>query len=521
MADLSITQEAPGRLVLCKRLAQRLGSLVIGLGLAGVLLYMVGSLFSDSGSGENIIVFLLFLGFTTWRSLSSALVSTSAVIDSAERRVTLTTDFLGAPLRRVDVAFDRIVRVLVTSRTPVIANRTGSRAVWRVALETRDTPLLYINSNGAYPEMVDLGGKVAGRIGLPLSDELKQLSSPDSQPTTPSPIQDFSGGGSPSYAPPVASPMPLGRRVPAPARSSTANQPPANTLIINSGTPDAGYPASDVPEPASYIPAPVMNVGDAGATYLPSLPALGAMGDAGAMSMPAMAPLDLSGSFSQAATLSMPPLGSGFDTGPSFSMPPLGGTASGQGMGTASYSQPALGMPDQAPLGTITSVSSAVPAAASVAAPEPAAPPAQSWVRPRTYDELQKAIADDPNDAQAYYQLARSWHARGGYNEALAAYQQAVHLDPTSAPAQNDLGVLYLQRGKYGEAEVAFRRASGLDPFFVVGHYNLGMLLARTRRSGEARQAFMRGLQSAATDAEQRLFENAQKGIFVNPILSP
>ncbi len=518
MADFSVIQEEPGRLVLGKGAGPRVVNLAIGLVLLGVVLYVLASLFSDSSSsGENLLVFILLMGFAAWRTLSSALVSSTAVVDSTARRVILSSDLLGIPLRRAELPFDSIRRVLVGSRTPVISNRSGARPVWRVGLETREGQSVYLNSNGTYTQMSDLGNKIAGRVGAPLADELKQVRNQDVEPA---PIQDFNGGGTPIYAPPVASPMPLGRRS-APRPAPQANPPPAPGPVVTPGIPTGQQSAGGAPLGDTTFPSstPMPALGDSGSTITPSMPGAPAMPDMGTMSMPAMTPLDLSGPSQPSSPSS--PLGSSLDAGPSFSMPPLGGGAMGQEMGTASYSPPALGSADQPPLGTFSSSPGSSSSAPAEPISEPGADQQQGWTRPLTLQDLQKAIGDDPTNAQAYYQVARLWHAQGRYNEALTAYEQAVHLDPTSAPAQNDLGVLYLQRGKYREAEAAFRRASGLDPFFIISHYNLGLLLSQTRRRSEAEQAFTRGRQTAATEAEQRLFENAQRGTFVDPILSP
>ena len=49
---------------------------------------------------------------------------------------------------------------------------------------------------------------------------------------------------------------------------------------------------------------------------------------------------------------------------------------------------------------------------------------------------LQKAIAEDPASAQAYFIYARLLEARQQYDEAEVEYQQALGLDPTDGTIQ-------------------------------------------------------------------------------------
>jgi tetratricopeptide (TPR) repeat protein len=163
-----------------------------------------------------------------------------------------------------------------------------------------------------------------------------------------------------------------------------------------------------------------------------------------------------------------------------------------------------------------TTLSASTPIPDASAENAPVAPS----VRPRSFEELRQAIADDPTDSQSQYQLARYYHARGALNQALPLYENSARLDPLSAAAQNDLGVLYMQRGDYKSAESALRRAAGLDPFAVNSHYNLGLLLARTGRRKDAEQEFARAQQNASNDSEAQLAANALRGRLSAPMLA-
>src|SRR5581483_3057139 len=104
--------------------------------------------------------------------------------------------------------------------------------------------------------------------------------------------------------------------------------------------------------------------------------------------------------------------------------------------------------------------------------------------------ELQRAAAQDPQDADAQYRLARRLYANQNYGDSLTAYQRALSVNPADAAVQNDIGVLYMDQNKLDEAERSFRRAVALAPTSAVSRYNLGLLLLRKGRRKEALEQF-------------------------------
>jgi hypothetical protein len=447
MAALRVVQESPNQLVLGTPLGQRIPNLVSFAVFILVGYSILSSLFGGGfGEDPTSILVLLFFAFFGLRSIYSLLVTTTVKIDATARLATRTTSALGFPFGRISLPLERVRRVIVGSRAPVAFTQAQTRSGWLVTLEAADAPPFVVNSNGTHDEMLAFGSKVAALARKPLTDELELARAQTQSAPVLQPIQDFGGGSSTTYAPPVALPSPMGGQ--RPASPLPDKFPPPNTLASDSESPDHSRFEQEANQPA------------------PS-------------------------------------------TDP--------GTGMGQGTPPMTYSAPpALELPNQPPLESLAPISTAMPTVPSAAEePEASMPP-----RRRTLQELQKAIADDPTDSVAYYQLARMLQIRGSFDQALELYQNAARLDPMNGSMQNDLGVLYFQRGKLKEAEVSLRRAVGLDPFSVPNHYNLGLLLARTGRRKDAEQEFSRVQQNANSDNERRLAADALSGRISAPVLS-
>ena len=83
---------------------------------------------------------------------------------------------------------------------------------------------------------------------------------------------------------------------------------------------------------------------------------------------------------------------------------------------------------------------------------------------------LQKVVASDPKDADAYNYLGYTHRQLGKMNEAVGFYQQALSIDPDHLSANEYLGELYLQVGDLGKAQ---KRLEVLDDacFFGCDQY--------------------------------------------------
>lgn len=97
-----------------------------------------------------------------------------------------------------------------------------------------------------------------------------------------------------------------------------------------------------------------------------------------------------------------------------------------------------------------------------------------------------RALALDPQHAQAHLNLGRLLHERGQPEDALRHYADSVRENPHDARAQYNLGVALEDLGRPREATRAYRLALTLDDSLAAAHFNLSRLLDGTGRRSEA-----------------------------------
>jgi tetratricopeptide (TPR) repeat protein len=116
---------------------------------------------------------------------------------------------------------------------------------------------------------------------------------------------------------------------------------------------------------------------------------------------------------------------------------------------------------------------------------------------------LQAALADDPGDLEALYELSQIYLDAGQWDDALDLYNQAVAANPRNAALLNDLAVLYDDWGQEDVAEAHYRRALAADPAHGPSYVNLGTLLAEQGRDDEAASMLREGIARAAEEEDR------------------
>jgi Tfp pilus assembly protein PilF/peroxiredoxin len=112
-----------------------------------------------------------------------------------------------------------------------------------------------------------------------------------------------------------------------------------------------------------------------------------------------------------------------------------------------------------------------------------------------------------PFAGSAYGSFSRNYFtdalvfAQHGYSEAAeAAFKRAIRQDPESADAYYDLGTLYMQAQRWDPAEEALRKAVQLKPDDLMGFNNLGVIAVRQGKPQEAEQDFEQALKVDPTN---------------------
>jgi tetratricopeptide (TPR) repeat protein len=107
---------------------------------------------------------------------------------------------------------------------------------------------------------------------------------------------------------------------------------------------------------------------------------------------------------------------------------------------------------------------------------------------------LRAVVAEEPEAAAAWIDLADLLKESGDLSEAISAYNTAIRLDPNAAGAHNNLGQAYLAENRLDEAIAAFQQSALLAPGTAIQHYNLGIALRMRGSLEEAVAAFTRAV---------------------------
>jgi len=78
--------------------------------------------------------------------------------------------------------------------------------------------------------------------------------------------------------------------------------------------------------------------------------------------------------------------------------------------------------------------------------------------------DAQRALAKNPDDASARYNLAIAYKLGGMDDLAIEQLRRVAELHPDFADVHYELGVLHAKRGRKAEAIAALTRARELDP---------------------------------------------------------
>jgi tetratricopeptide (TPR) repeat protein len=111
-----------------------------------------------------------------------------------------------------------------------------------------------------------------------------------------------------------------------------------------------------------------------------------------------------------------------------------------------------------------------------------------------------------PKNAQQSAARGAKLSQAGDHRRAAEEFEKAIARDPQFANAHDWLGVEYAQLGRYRESEAEVRRYLALDPASWTGHYNLGVLLFQAGDYPGAEQSVRRALELAKNNAQMHQF---------------
>ncbi|HEX2768085.1 MAG TPA: tetratricopeptide repeat protein [Geobacteraceae bacterium] len=92
--------------------------------------------------------------------------------------------------------------------------------------------------------------------------------------------------------------------------------------------------------------------------------------------------------------------------------------------------------------------------------------------------ELEKVVANDPRNLQAWSMLANDYYDTDQPQKAISAYGKALEIDPNNPNLLTDQGVMFKRVGWYDKALANFEKAQKVDPKHLQSLYNIGIVCA-------------------------------------------
>jgi cytochrome c-type biogenesis protein CcmH/NrfG len=90
---------------------------------------------------------------------------------------------------------------------------------------------------------------------------------------------------------------------------------------------------------------------------------------------------------------------------------------------------------------------------------------------------LEKEVAANPDNANAWTQLGHVYFDTDNYSKAIRAYEKSLALQPNNPDVLTDLGVMYRRSGQPEKALECFDKAIALDPNHQQARFNKGVVL--------------------------------------------
>jgi tetratricopeptide (TPR) repeat protein len=102
----------------------------------------------------------------------------------------------------------------------------------------------------------------------------------------------------------------------------------------------------------------------------------------------------------------------------------------------------------------------------------------------------------------AHYNLGNAFLQQERLDEAMVQYQKALAINPDYAEAHNNLGNVLIQQGRAGEAIAHFQKALAIKPDYADAQNNLGSAFLQQGRLEEAIAHYQKTLAINPDDAE-------------------
>jgi cytochrome c-type biogenesis protein CcmH/NrfG len=116
------------------------------------------------------------------------------------------------------------------------------------------------------------------------------------------------------------------------------------------------------------------------------------------------------------------------------------------------------------------------PTSTNTASEEDHSNPAIATEHAKQVLEMEKKVADSPEDVDAWIALGNAYFDLKQPEKAIHAYETALKYRPDNADVLTDLGIMYRQIDKPEKAIAAFDKAQEVDPAHEQSLYNKGIV---------------------------------------------
>lgn len=106
------------------------------------------------------------------------------------------------------------------------------------------------------------------------------------------------------------------------------------------------------------------------------------------------------------------------------------------------------------------------------------------------FEEYQKALSIDPNDADVYNNLGIYYNKMNLFDDAIQHFTKCLNINPRHARAYNNLGVVLTRQRRLDDAIQAFKQAISMNPLYPDAHNNLGIAYYRKGLMEDAEREF-------------------------------
>jgi tetratricopeptide (TPR) repeat protein len=112
-----------------------------------------------------------------------------------------------------------------------------------------------------------------------------------------------------------------------------------------------------------------------------------------------------------------------------------------------------------------------------------AGPAINPYSNESVFEEVQRKLKENPNDADALYHLADLYERNAQYKEAIGTYEKVLKLRPGSGYVYFKIGTAHSRLNQPSEAVTAFQSAIKYMPDYAVAYNNLGIAYGKLNKT--------------------------------------